>query len=308
VQGKRGKKNQYLPTGGNMKNNNDSSSKGKAVIFAREACELPDHSSVAEQLQACREYAQSCGLDVEREIVAQRVGTRTGLEQLVLLLKQHPEVRNVITEKANRLLRNFRDFITMETLTEELGIEVHLLKEGQIIKQGTKSQDKLVQGMFLLLARHYVHSLREEINKGINKKLEQGLYPGRAPFGYQNNRIKRSIEIHPQTARVVSRIFKLYATGQYSLAKLQKVVSKNAGLKLSTDRLRDILRSPFYTGAFVWKGRLYCGVHQAIVPATTHGKVQRLLGKTHASNVGCVNVVARKQGKRSGNRQEFNND
>ena len=52
-------------------NNNDSISKGKAVVFAR------GDSSILGQLQACREYAQSHNLVVEHEIVEQGLAAQS---------------------------------------------------------------------------------------------------------------------------------------------------------------------------------------------------------------------------------------
>jgi len=157
----------------------------------------------------------------------------------------------------------------------------------------SKSQNKLVQEMFLVATRHYVDTLREEIRKAIEEKLEQGVYPGRAPFGYQNNRTQRSIEIHPKTAPIIQRIFKLHATGQYSMPKLQRAISKSTGVKLSTKRLRCILQSPFYTGSFVWDGRKYKGTHHVLVQAKTYGKVQRLLAKSQVRTASCAPTARR---------------
>jgi site-specific DNA recombinase len=63
------------------------------------------------------------------------------------------------------------------------------------------------------VAKHYVENLKEEVKKGMREKAEQGLYPGRAPFGYRNNSVTRSIDIHLQKGPVLRRIFKWYATG-----------------------------------------------------------------------------------------------
>ena len=36
------------------------------------------------------------------------------------------------------------------------------------------------------VAKHYVGNLKEEVKKGMREKAKQGIYPGRAPFGYCN--------------------------------------------------------------------------------------------------------------------------
>ena len=73
-----------------------------------------------------------------------------------------------------------------------LDIEIHLVKEGQIISKDAKSQTKLIHGMHLVLARHYIENLREEVKKGMREKAEQGIYPSRPPLGYRNNKAERT--------------------------------------------------------------------------------------------------------------------
>src|SRR5207245_5341032 len=128
-------------------------------------------------------------------------------------------------KKTDRLNRNLRHAVTLE----DLDIEIHLVKEGQIISKDAKSQTKLIHGMHLVLARHYIENLREEVKKGMREKAEQGMYPGRAPFGYRNNKAERTIEVHTENSAIVKRIFDLYASGQYSLAHLRSVIRTEAG-------------------------------------------------------------------------------
>src|SRR5438876_4965940 len=132
---------------------------------------------------------------------------------MVRFLQNNRECRNVLVEKTDRLYRNFRDAVTLE----DLDLEIHLVKEGQIISKDARSQAKLIHGMQLVLARNYIENLREEVKKGMREKAEQGIYPGRAPFGYRNNKADRTIEVHPENAASAIRIFELYATGHYSL-------------------------------------------------------------------------------------------
>ena len=103
----------------------------------------------------------------------------------------------VIVEKTDRLYRNFRDCVTLE----DLGVEIHLPKEGQIIGKNARSQEKLIHGIQVVIARNYVENLREEVRKGMREKAEQGVYPSRPPLGYRNNKLERSIEVdHAESA------------------------------------------------------------------------------------------------------------
>ena len=89
--------------------------------------------------------------------------------------------RTFIVEKTDRLYRNFRDYVTLE----DLDVEIHLPKEGQIISKDSKSQAKLMHGIQVVIARNYIDNLREEVRKGMREKAEQGIYPSRPPMGYR---------------------------------------------------------------------------------------------------------------------------
>src|SRR5205085_5533748 len=125
--------------------------------------------------------------------------------------------RIVLVEKTDRLYRNRTDALAFETLIEKRGIEIHLVKEGRIIGKESRSQDKFMHDIHVAVAKHYVENLKEEVKKGMREKAEEGIYPGRAPFGYKNNSATRAIDIDPKRAPIVRRIFELYATGQFSL-------------------------------------------------------------------------------------------
>ena len=120
-------------------------------------------------------------------------------------------------EKTDRISRNFRDAVILE----DLDIEIHFVKEGQIISKDSKSQATLIYGFNLVMARHYSNNLCEEVKKGMREKASQGFFPGLAPFGYRNNKAERTIEIDPVDSNTVNRLFELYATGAHTLATLR---------------------------------------------------------------------------------------
>jgi site-specific DNA recombinase len=68
----------------------------------------------------------------------------------------------------------------------------------------------------------------------MREKAEQGIYPGRAPLGYQNNGADRTITVHPENAALLHRIFELFASGEYSLSQLKKAVQTENGKRICT--------------------------------------------------------------------------
>jgi hypothetical protein len=50
------------------------------------------------------------------------------------------------------------------------------------------------------MARNYIENLREEVERRMREKAEQGIYPSRPPLGYQNNKSEHTIEVDPSKA------------------------------------------------------------------------------------------------------------
>ena len=223
----------------------------KAIVYARVSSKEQEREgfSIPAQRKLLREYASRNDFTIVAEFVDIETAKTTGRQsfgEMVQFLTQNRDCRIVLVEKTDRLYRNFRDAVTLE----DMDLEIHLVKEGQIISREAKSQAKLIHGMQLVLARNYVENLREEVKKGMREKAEQGIYPGRAPYGYRNNRADRTIEIHRENAQVVHKIFELYASGHYSLSELRKAVRANTGRIISGSYLYTILTNAFYTGYF----------------------------------------------------------
>ncbi len=192
---------------------------------------------------------------------------------MLRFFSENSECRTLLVEKTDRLYRNFTDYVKVE----DLGISVHLVKEGQIVGRDARSQAKLIHGVQLAVARHHSDNLREEVRKGMQEKAAQGVYPSRPPLGYVNNRLDRTIGVHPENAEIVKRMFSLYANEKYSLAQLRKAIRMETGRTFQKGYLHKILRNPFYSGIFEWNGQKYRGSHPLIIPPAIYEHVQAVL-------------------------------
>ena len=249
-----------------------------AVIYARVSSKDQEREgySIPAQLKLLREYAQSHGLQVVHEFIDIETAKTTGRKQfseMVRFFGRNKNCRIVLAEKTDRLYRNFKDYVTLE----DLDIEIHLPKEGQVINKNSKSQTKLAHGIHLVMARNYIENLREEVIKGMRQKAEQGIYPGRPPLGYRNNKLERSIEINPDKAQIAKRMFELYATGEHSLSTLRKLIAADFGTHYSKGYLEFVLKNPFYVGSFNWQGKLYSGTHTPLISRNLFEQVQDAL-------------------------------
>jgi site-specific DNA recombinase len=155
-----------------------------AVIYARVSSKDQEREgySIPAQLKFLREYAQKNDFYIEHEFVdveTAKMAGRKRFGEMVRYFEKTPHCRVVIVEKTDRLYRKLRDCLTLE----DLDVEIHLPKEGQIISKHAKSQSKLIHGFHVVMARNYIENLREEVKKGMREKAEQGIYPSRPPVG-----------------------------------------------------------------------------------------------------------------------------
>ncbi len=272
---------------------------------------LLDRYAEAERFKIAEEF-----IDIE---TAKRPG-RPGFDKMVKFLKRSPSVRVLIVEKTDRLYRNLKDYVTMD----ELDLEIHFVKESVVLSRDSRSSDKFMHGIKVLMAKNYIDNLSEETKKGMLEKAEQAIYPSFAPLGYRNvmgPNGKRIIEPDPDVAPIITQIFQWYATGQCSILEVTErvrqagLVSRGAKKPISKSNIHKLLRKLVYTGDFDWNGKTYRGSHQPLISMGLFDRVQEILdgrfatkqkvakhefpfsGLVSCGHCGCALVAEKKKGK-----------
>ena len=178
---------------------------------------------------------------------------------MLAYLKKQPSCRTLLVEKTDRLYRNLKDWVTID----DFGLEIHFPKENVIIGPESRSSEKFLHGIKVLMAKNYVENLGEEASKGMREKAKSGIWPSVAPMGYQNVQGadgKRTITPHPvHGAAVIRQIFDWFETGDYTLKDDRREDPKRRGLPFGTRQvnvssLHVVLRNRIYSGEFEWKG------------------------------------------------------
>ena len=117
----------------------------KAVLYARVSSKEQEEEgfSIPAQLKLIKEYAQKNRFEIVEEFVdvetAKQAG-RANFGQMVRFLKESPSVKAILVEKTDRLYRNFKDYVTID----ELGVEIHLVKEGEVLSPESRSHQKFI--------------------------------------------------------------------------------------------------------------------------------------------------------------------
>ena len=258
----------------------------KAFVYVRVSSREQEREgySIPAQQKFLNEYGTMNNIQVEAEFVDNETAKKAGrkyFDEMVKQLRKRKDVRIILVEKTDRLYRNFKDYVTLD---EFEGLEVHLVKENIILSDNTKSNEKFMHGIKVLMAKNYIDNLSEEVKKGHRQKAEQGEYPGKPPYGYYRENHK-SIKINMKEAQFVLRAFNLYSEGNLSLesvcARLQDegFTYKDNNPKIYKSKLENMLKNNFYVGNFTFKNVVYKGVHEPIINLDLFERVQKAFKK-----------------------------
>lgn len=200
------------------------------------------------------------------------------------------KANGIICWHINRLSRN----------PLESGIIQQLLEDGKIMKIVTKDREYIAADNSIIysvessLATQYSKDLGKMVRSGIEKKIAQGIAPIHAPVGYLNTKRAEHgsnyIIKDPERYKVVRKMWELMLTGRYSPASILAYIHEDIGFRtkfasitgkgtIARNSLYKILANPFYTGMFLYKGKLYQGKHEPMITLEEFDTVQKILGK-----------------------------
>jgi len=249
--------------------------------------ETREGASFTEQRSVIARYAEREGLAIIewfREVESAAVRGRRIFAAMAKRLRKG-EAEGFIVHKVDRSSRNYHDWADINDLADE-GFDVRFASDNLDLSTRGKRLLADVQAVF---ATDYIRNLKEEVRKGIDGRLQQGLLPWGAPLGYRNNGTRGKVKtIDPVTGPMVRRAFELYATGTHSLetlgAELERMGLRNRqGGRVTRNGVSTLLNNPFYIGLIAHKrgGAVYKGAHEPLIGKQLFDRVQALLsGKT----------------------------
>ena len=124
--------------------------------------------------------------------------------------------------------------------------------------------------------------MRENTKRGLRQKIRNGVWPGWAPLGYSNNLKTKGIDIDPNKASKLRKVFELYATGNQTLYSLANWCDQNQlrgklEKKISVSNIHSILQNIFYIGLMKYNGEIFEGTHEPIISKKLFDKVKEIL-------------------------------
>ena len=175
----------------------------------------------------------------------------------------------ILTKEVSRFARNTIDSLTYTRELLRAGVGV-FFQNDNICTIDTDSELRLT--IMSSIAADEVRKLSERVRWGHKRAIESGNVMGNNRiFGYDKHDCK--LTINEQEAEMVRLIFELYASGEYSTRKIERILWEKGyrgrnGTRIHHNTISGIIRNPKYKG---W----YCGNKVKVIDHRT--KEQRFL-------------------------------
>ena len=246
----------------------------------------PRGPSLDAQLEAFEHIPQFAGCPLEHFQDADRSGRETsrrpGYLQMLNRLRTAPpgSVGAVFFYDQDRLHRNVVRFYEFMQECEMLGILV--FDGGGLVR----NEDELAWGIKAVVASVERKKLARRVRDALRYRKAQGKLLGHAPVGYQRDPVTGALNLDPNGASIIRKVFELYASGLYSFRTLARHLNETAvsvprnadypkeNVRWSLDLLKGLLSNTSYLGKVKVGVDLVAGTHPQLIDETTFGRCQ----------------------------------
>ena len=267
----------------------------KAIIFARVSSLTQEKEgySLDAQIQKLRMYAFTKRLHILQEFritESSNIAERKKFQEVLEFVKSERRKGNerivIISDKVDRLIRNFKDYPIINELIEDDIAELHFVGDNSILNRNATSNDKLMWNMRIVMAQNYIDVMKDNVKRSIDYKVEHGEWPSKAPLGYKNitkgRDNKSNIVFDTDRFLLVRRLFVEYSTGNHSIRGITRLANSwglrtEKGNKISQTTVNSILKNRFYSGMMKFRGIEKHHIYEKLIDEATFIKCQEVL-------------------------------
>ena len=257
----------------------------RAAIYARYSSDLQNPRSIDDQVHICRAKVLALG-GVVAEIYRDPARTGTTMHDRPALNDMMTAARGglfdlVIAEALDRISRDQEDICHVYKRLRFHDVDLITLEDGEI--------SAIHVGIRGLMNEAYIRNMAAKVSRGLHGVARQGRIPGPLSYGYRianrlderGQAIRGLREIDPEQARVVRRIFSLYAAGLGG-ATIAQILNRDRipapggkhwsphGILGDSRRRTGLLHNDLY------RGRLVYGIRRRILNPDTGKHTTRL--------------------------------
>ncbi|MGU3500922.1 recombinase family protein [Mycobacterium sp. C31M] len=254
-----------------------------------------DGNSITTQREVTEGKAAALSASIDREFIepgqsAKTLDERPVFKELLAYLHENRDIDYVIVYMRSRAFRNHFDAAIVQTQLKTLGVRLVSAKEDF----GEGPTAVAMEGMLDIMngLQNTLQGL--DVSTKMGNKAKAGGTVSLAKLGYKNVRIDfegrqvNTIALDTERAPLVKKAWELYATGEFSVDRLEATMAdlgltarptkrSPKGTPVSASKLHRMLSDPYYAGFVVYKGEMYPGRHEPIVTQALFDRVQEVL-------------------------------
>ena len=268
----------------------------KAVIY----CRVSDRgqlegTSLEVQKDLCTKWARENGHQVVGVYTdAAKSGTKTvgrdALDDMIIKCQEKSEhIDAVLVIDTDRIARNEFDHFYIKRELTKAGSQLIAINQPMI---DDSAEGKLMEGVLVNINAFYSRLTGRKVRKSLEKKCNEGNWPGWAPLGYVNvnkgtrDKPSRVVEIDPERHKYLTLLFELFSTDKYSVDELRDLFYKKGlrsknGKKVARSLLYAALKNPFYIGLFKYNDQIYKGNHKPLISKAVFDLCQKIIERNN---------------------------
>lgn len=259
------------------------------VAFARVSSREQEREgfSLEVQEESLRKHAAKAGGQVVKLFrvaeTASKTAERTTFKELLEYTKKNAtKLHGVLFYKIDRAARNLFDYVELERLESDYGVPFISVSQ----PMESNPAGRMMRRTLASMAAFYTDQQSIDVREGHERRVRDGWFVSRGPYGYRNIRVegRGTIEIDPQPADNVRRLFALFATGSHTIDSLCEALEREGRVfrdkrpKFPRASVHNILLDRAYLGEIEYQGQWHPGRHEPLVDRATWDRVQALLG------------------------------
>jgi DNA invertase Pin-like site-specific DNA recombinase len=267
------------------------------VIYCRVSSkEQIEGTSLESQQTACREYAQSKGIQVLKAFVEQgesaKFADRTQLLELIDFCRKSKRTVNVLLVwKIDRFARNVADHFSVKATLAKYGVRIVSVTE----PIDTNPEGRLMETILAGFAQFDNDIRAMRTVQGMRRKLQEGIFPWGPPLGYKSSVTSNEKKTLPDltdgtTFSLLRKAWHEFATGAYTQAEMGRLMqswglASVRGKSFAPQSLYQLFTNPYYAGVLVdpWTGAEYEGKHVPMVTRAEFARVQQVIAGRNRS-------------------------
>lgn len=223
----------------------------KCYTYIRVSTEMQvDGYSLDAQRDRLKKYADYQGIEIVREYCdagksGKSITGRPEFTNMVNdIVSQRDDISYVLVFKLSRFGRNAADVLNSLQKIQDYGVNLICVEDGI---DSSKESGKLTITVLSAVAEIERDNILVQTMEGRKQKAREGKWNGGiAPYGYQLDSRKAMLTVDEDEAKIVKKIFNLYAYSDMGIATISDYLNNNGFIKNKNREFETVTFSPVY--------------------------------------------------------------